>query len=57
VLRNSRRGGTLMLTPEWMLRPAAANREIRAARRLCPTRLRDLRVYLDATASPALTTF
>jgi hypothetical protein len=40
--------GTLTLTPEWMLRPAAAGYEIRAAPRLCLTRLRDLRVYLDA---------
>ena len=40
--------GTLTLTPEWMLRPVAAGYEIRAAPRLCLTRLRDLRVYLDA---------
>ena len=40
--------GTLTLTPEWMLRPAAAGCEIRSAPRLCLTRLRDLRVYLDA---------
>jgi hypothetical protein len=27
--------GTLTLTPEWMLRPAAAGCEIRASPRLC----------------------
>ena len=40
--------GTLTLTPEWMLRPAAAACEIRLAPRLCLARLRDLRAYLDA---------
>ena len=40
--------GTLTLTPEWMLRPAAAACEIRTAPRLCLARLRDLRAYLDA---------
>ena len=40
--------GTLTLTPEWMLRPAAAGCEIRSAPRLCVARLRDLRAYLDA---------
>jgi hypothetical protein len=40
--------GTLTLTLEWMLRPAAAGCGIRAAPRLCLTRLRDLRVCLDA---------
>jgi hypothetical protein len=40
--------GTLTLTPEWMLRPAAASCEIRSAPRLCLARLRDLRAYLDA---------
>ena len=35
--------GTLTLTPEWMLRPAAAGCEIRSAPRLCLARLRDLR--------------
>ena len=40
--------GTLTLTPEWMLRPAAAGCEIRKAPRLCVARLRDLRAYLDA---------
>jgi hypothetical protein len=40
--------GTLTLTPEWMLRPAAAGCEIRSAPRVCLARLRDLRVYLDA---------
>jgi len=39
---------TLTLTPEWMLRPAAAGCEIRQAPRLCVARLRDLRAYLDA---------
>ena len=40
--------GTLTLTPEWMLRPAAAGYEVRSALRLSLARLRDLRVYLDA---------
>ena len=40
--------GTLTLTPEWMLRPAAAGCAIRSAPRLCVARLRDLRAYLDA---------
>ena len=40
--------GTLTLTPEWMLRPAAAGCEIRTAPRLSLARLRDLRAYLDA---------
>ena len=40
--------GTLTLTPEWMVRPAAAGCEIRSAPRLCVARLRDLRAYLDA---------
>jgi hypothetical protein len=40
--------GTLTLTPEWMLRPVAAACEIRSAPRLCVTRLRDLRAYLEA---------
>jgi len=40
--------GTLTLTPEWMLRPAAAGCEIRSAPRLCVARLRNLRAYLDA---------
>ncbi|MGC2395631.1 MAG: hypothetical protein WA579_06500 [Rhodomicrobium sp.] len=40
--------GTLTLTPEWMLRPAAAACEIRTAPRLRLARLRDLRAYLDA---------
>jgi hypothetical protein len=40
--------GTLTLTPEWMLRPAAAGCEIRSAPRLCLARLHDLRAYLDA---------
>ena len=39
--------GTLTLTPEWMLRPAAAACDIRPAPRLCLARLRDLRAYLD----------
>jgi hypothetical protein len=39
---------TLTLTPEWMLRPAAAACEIRSAPRLCLARLHDLRAYLDA---------
>ncbi len=40
--------GTLTLTPEWMLRPAAAGFEIRPAPRLSLTRFRDLRAHLDA---------
>jgi hypothetical protein len=40
--------GTLTLTPEWMLRPAAASCETRSAPRLCVARLRDLRAHLDA---------
>jgi hypothetical protein len=40
--------GTLTLTPEWMLRPAAAVCEIRSAPRLSLARLRDLRTYLEA---------
>ena len=40
--------GTLTLTPEWMLRPAAAVCEIRSAPRLSLARLRDLRAHLDA---------
>jgi len=40
--------GTLTLTPEWMLRPAAAACEIRSAPRLCVARLRDLRAHLNA---------
>jgi hypothetical protein len=40
--------GTLTLTPEWMLRPAAAGYEVRSALRLSLARLRDLRAYLDA---------
>ena len=40
--------GTLTLTPEWMLRPAAAACEICTAPRLCLARLCDLRAYLDA---------
>ena len=41
-------GGTLTLTPEWMLRPAAAGCEVRSAPRLSLARLRDLRAHLDA---------
>ena len=40
--------GTLTLTPEWMLRPAAAGCEVRSAPRLSLARLRDLRAHLDA---------
>jgi len=45
--------GTLTLTPEWMLRPAAAVCEIRSAPRLSLARLRDLRAYLDEAKGEA----
>src|SRR5208282_1317577 len=40
--------GTLTLTPEWMLRPAAAGCEVRSDPRLSLARLRDLRAHLGA---------
>ena len=40
--------GTLTLTPEWMLRPAAAGCAVRPEPRLSLGRLRDLRAHLDA---------
>ena len=40
--------GTLTLTPEWMLRPAAAGCEVRSAPQLSLAGLRDLRAHLDA---------
>ena len=40
--------GTLTLTPEWMLRSAAAGCEVRSEPRLSLARLRDLRAHLNA---------
>jgi hypothetical protein len=40
--------GTLTLTPEWMLRPAAAACGVHPSPRLSVARLRDLRAHLDA---------
>ena len=40
--------GTLTLTPEWMLRPAAAACVLHSSPRLSVARLRDLRAHLDA---------
>src|SRR6185437_15228258 len=45
--------GTLTLTPEWMLRPAAPVCAIRSAPRLSLARLRDLRAYLDEAKGEA----
>ena len=38
---------TLTLTPEWMMRPAAAGCAVRSAPRLSLAHLRGLRAYLD----------
>ena len=46
--------GTLTLTPEWMLRPAATGCEVRPAPRLSLARLRDLRAHIDAVLTPAV---
>jgi hypothetical protein len=40
--------GTLTLTPEWMVRPAAAAYGVHPSPRLTVARLRDLRAHFDA---------